>query len=73
MPKVHGIEGNPSYGDTVQGPAAPVEPGDLVCPDILEAAGLDKPSLKVPVNLLFCPPFEEEVLEEEGDWLIVRD
>jgi uroporphyrinogen decarboxylase len=73
MPKVHGIEGNPAYGDTVRGPATPVEPGDVICPDILEAAGLDKPSLKVPVNLLFCPPFEEEVLEEEGDWLIVRD
>lgn len=73
MPKKHGVEGNPSYGDTVRGPASPIQQGDSRCPDILEAAGLDKYTQQVPVNLYLSPPFEEEVLEEEDDLLTVRD
>ena len=73
MPRVHGVEGDLAYGDTARGPATPLGPGDRTCRDIGEAAGLDQPSLKVPVELHLCPAFEEEVLEEQGDQLVVRD
>ncbi len=73
MPRKHGVQGNPSYGDTVRGPASPNAPGGKACPDILEAAGLDKPALLVPVELYICPPFEERVLEEHDDRLLVSD
>jgi uroporphyrinogen decarboxylase len=73
MPKKHGVNGNPSWGDTVRGPATPVKPGDKFCPDIIESTGLDKPSQNIPVELFLCPKFEEEVLEQKGDRLLVRD
>ncbi|HUV08692.1 MAG TPA: uroporphyrinogen decarboxylase family protein, partial [Spirochaetia bacterium] len=73
MPRKHGVQGNPAYGDTVRGPATATGPGGKVCMDIFEAAGLDKPALQVPVELYLSPPFEEEVLEEHGDRLRVRD
>ena len=73
MPRKRGMEGDPAFGDTVRGPATPIGPGDRVCRDLLDAAGLDKPSLKVPVELFLCPAFPEEVLEERGDQVVVRD
>ncbi len=73
MQQKHGVEGNPAYGDTVRGPATPIAAGDRVCFDVLEGAGLDKPTLRVPVNLYLCPAFEEEVLEEAGDQVVMRD
>ena len=73
MMKKHGIQGNPAYGDTVRGPATPISSEDVTCLDVGEAAGLDKPSLKIPVNLFLCPLFEEETLEEDGDIITVRD
>ena len=73
MPRRHGVEGNPAYGDTVRGPATPVLPGDRFCRDILDGAGLDRPSLRVPVQLYLWPPYAEETLEEAGDQVVVRD
>lgn len=73
MPRRHGVEGNPAYGDTVRGPATPIAAGDRICPDVLQAAGLDKPSLRVPVELYLCPSFEEKVYEESDDQATLRD
>jgi len=73
MPRRHDVQGDPAYGDTVRGPATPIGPGARVCPDVLEAAGLDKPALQVPVELYLSPPYEEEVLEEHGERLRVRN
>jgi len=73
MPRRHGVEGDPAYGDTVRGPATPSVPGDKVCSDLAEASGLDGPSLGVPVNLHLSPLFETEILEDKGERLRVRD
>ena len=73
MPRRHGVEGDPAYGDTVRGPATPIGPGDTLCPDVAEGAGLDKPCLKIPVELYLCPAFEGEVLEEGQESDVVRD
>lgn len=73
MPNNHGVRGNPAFGDTVRGPATPIGADDKICPDIAEAAGLDKPSLKVPVELYMEPAFKEEIQEETPERLTVRD
>ena len=73
MPRRHGVEGNPAYGDTVRGPATPIAPGDRVCHDVRESARLDKPSLRAPVELYLSPPFDEELLDDSGDKVMVRD
>ncbi len=73
MPRRSGVQGDPAWGDTVRGPATPTAPGDRFCADVLEAAGLDKPTLKVPVQLHLWPPFKEEVLEDHGDQVVLRD
>ena len=73
MPRRHGIEGGPAFGDTVRGPATPIAPGDRVCRDIRTSSGLDKPSLRVPVELFLFPPFEEVVFEETEAQETVQD
>ena len=73
MTRRYGLTGNPAFGDTVRGPATPVGPDDTVCPDVGKGAGLDKPSLKVPVELFLSPPFKAQVLEEKSDMQVVRD
>jgi len=73
MPRRHGVQGDPAWGDTVRGPATPIAPGDRVCIDALEAAGLDKPTLRVPVQLYLWPPFEEKVIEDRGDQVVMHD
>lgn len=73
MPKVRGVDGDPAYGDTVRGPATPIAPGDKVCHDVYEPAGLDQPTWKVPVNLFLCPEFEQTTVEESAEQMTVRD
>jgi len=73
MPRRHGVEGDPMFGDTVRGPATPIASGDRVCRDVLEGAGLDLPTLRVPVELYLCPAYEEEALEDAGDQVVMRD
>jgi len=73
LPEVHGVGGEPAYGDTVRGPATPIAPGDRICHDIRESANLDKPSLRVPVELFLYPGFEEEILDEDDGTIVLRD
>jgi hypothetical protein len=73
MPRRSGVLGDPAFGDTVRGPASPVAPGDRTCADALDAAGLDSPTLRVPVELSLWPPYQETVLEDRGDQQVVRD
>jgi hypothetical protein len=39
MPRRHGVQGDPAYGDTVRGPATPIGPGARVCLEVLEEHG----------------------------------
>jgi uroporphyrinogen decarboxylase len=73
MPRKHGVSGDPAFGDTVRGPATPIAADDRLCFDVAEGSGLDKPTLKVPVNLYLSPPFAEETLDEESGFVTVRD
>ena len=73
MERRYGVQGDPAFGDTVFGPATPIRGDSKLCMDVAEGAGLDKPSMCVPVELFLYPPFEEQVLEDLGDRQIVRD
>lgn len=73
MERRFGLKGEPAFGDTLYGPATPITDGSKVCKDVAVGVGLDKPSVSVPVELFLCPPFSEEVLEDNGDRQIVRD
>ncbi len=73
MARVTGVEGDPAYGDTVRGPATPSEPGDIRCDDAIREAGLDKRSQRVPVSMFLCPPFEERVLDDDGERIVIQD
>jgi hypothetical protein len=73
MPRKSGVSGNPAFGDTVRGPATPVAAGDKICPDVTDGAGLDKPTLRIPVEMFLWPKFPEEVLEETADQVTMRD
>jgi uroporphyrinogen decarboxylase len=73
MPKVDGVHGSPAFGDTVRGPATPVAPGDRICHDVRESAGLDMPSLRAPVEMFMYPGLSEQILDEDGTTFTVRD
>jgi uroporphyrinogen decarboxylase len=73
MQRRYGVQGDPAFGDTVYGPATPIRGDSMLCMDVAAGAGLDKPSVCVPVELFLCPSFEEQVLEEHGDHQIIRD
>jgi len=73
MPRQHGLEVAAAYGDTVRGPATPIRPGDRVCHDVREGAGLDQPSLSVPVELFVWPEFEEVEVARETGRSVIRD
>ncbi|HTU00666.1 MAG TPA: uroporphyrinogen decarboxylase family protein, partial [Candidatus Sulfotelmatobacter sp.] len=41
--------------------------------DVLAACALDEGMERVPINILFCPVFRDEILEDHGDWVVRRD
>jgi len=41
--------------------------------DVNSTLGFDEPIYRIPINNLFCPPFEKEVLEEHENWQVIRD
>ena len=67
MPRIHGVQGNPAFGDTVRGPATPIAEGDRICHDVRVSAGLDRPSVRVPVELFLYPGYPEQVLDEDEE------
>jgi hypothetical protein len=73
MERRHGVLGDPAFGDTVRGPATPIGSDSKICMDVAAGAGLDKPSLKVPVELYLCPAFEQRIIEDSGDRQVIRD
>src|SRR6266508_2268408 len=41
--------------------------------DVHAALGFDEFMHRIPVNNLFCPPFESRILEDHKDWYIASD
>ena len=69
-----------SDGRSMIGEGAPLDP-DSAEPldaarrdtDIHDYFGLDEPMWRLPLNTYFCPPFEEEIIEDHGDWILHRN
>lgn len=47
--------------------------GDPIDQDVKAYFGMDEGARRVPVNYYLCPPFEEQVLEDHGDWYLWVD
>jgi hypothetical protein len=41
--------------------------------DVRQTLGFDEPMYRIPINNLFCPSFEEQVLEEGAQWFTTID
>ncbi|MHB1319814.1 MAG: hypothetical protein ACYCYF_14470, partial [Anaerolineae bacterium] len=41
--------------------------------DVHNLLGLDKGIRRIPLNNLVCPQFPVEILEDHGDWVLMRD
>jgi len=73
LPKKHGVEDTWLDGDSATGPANAwwmERARDL---DVLQALDLDDGIERIPVNNIFAPKFQEEIIEEHEDWFIRRD
>ncbi len=68
-----GIPAHLADGQNVYGGGGAWMPGRYVDLDVRHALGLDECMQRVAVNNYFCPAFEEQVLEEHDDWLLIRD
>ncbi len=60
-------------GDGIHGGAAGWRPGRPLATDVNEYFQLDESVQRVLMNNYLCPKFPEEVLEEHGDWLLLRN
>lgn len=68
-----GIPDNWPDGNGVYGGAGAWAPGREFDKDVRDTLGLDEGMQRVAVNNFLCPLFREEVLEEHGDWFLLRD
>lgn len=70
-------------GRSMQGEASPMNPeidaasGQFIAErrdeDVHDAIGMDEPIWRLPLNNYLSPPFQEEVLEDHGDWIVHRN
>lgn len=68
-----GIPDSVQYGATVRGEGGPWAEEYSFAHDVHEALQLDKGIRRIPLNNHACPLFEEEILEDHGDWVLLRD
>jgi uroporphyrinogen decarboxylase len=68
-----GLEEQWKGGVGVHGGAAGWRPGRPLGQDINQAVDLDESLQRMLFNNYLAPPFEEETLEEHGDWILVRN
>lgn len=76
LPRVHGLREPVTFGGTVAGPGAAWGSGVLnvqPAPDVSDYCHLDQPRQTIPLENFIYPPFEERVIAEEGDRLVVLD
>jgi uroporphyrinogen decarboxylase len=68
-----GIPAGWADGRHVYGGGGSWAPGRWVDQDVRRAMGMDEGMQRIAVNNYFCPAFQEQVLEEHENWLLVRD
>jgi len=73
LPRHYGIPKGLLSGDGIRAEAIGwlyTEPYDR---DVHQHFGMDEAMRRIPINNLFYPRFEVEVLEEHADWTLIRD
>ncbi len=77
LPQRHQLDADRGDGLSTAGGAIPWDPTPWetspFAHDVNEQVGLDAGMVRIPVNNYFFPPFEEEILEDHGDWIVRRD
>lgn len=76
LPRQHGLRHPPQYGETVAGPGAAWGSGVLNvqrAEDVSLYLGFDAPRQTIPLENFIYPPFETEVVADEGECVLVRD
>ncbi len=68
-----GLEDKWGDGEGVHGGAAGWRPGRALGKDVNETFHLDESVQRILMNNYLCPQFTEEILEEHGDWLLLRN
>jgi len=71
LPRIKGVPNALRSGDSVSGPLSINK--DKWCGDVETALGFDKGALRFPVENWIFPKFEEKILEEGDDRMIVID
>ena len=80
LPQKKGVPADLSDGRSLIGEAMPQDPATMQPLDhprreldVHDYFELDDPIWRLPLNILFCPPFEKEILEDHGDWILHRN
>ncbi len=76
LPRLHGLREPVTFGGTVAGPGAAWGSGVLnvqPAPDVSQFCQFDPPRHTIPLENFIYPAFEERVVAEEGDRLVVVD
>lgn len=73
LPRRLGIPDAVPDGRAVRGEATPWGPERARDRDVHHRLGFDEGMRRIPLDNLLWPPFEEEVLEDHGDWVLSRD
>ena len=76
LPRLQGLREPVTFGGTVAGPGAAWGSGVLnvqPAPDVSQFCQLDPPRHTIPLENFIYPAFEERVVAEEGDRLVVVD
>jgi len=73
LPRRYGVPAGLLSGDGVRAEAIGWLYTEAYDRDVHEYLGMDDAMRRIPLNNLFCPRFEVEVLEEHGDWTLIRD
>ena len=72
LPKKAGLPDSVVWGDAVIGEMNPGTGSRIRDRDVHDYFGFDEGIDKVWFNNLICPPFQEEVLEDHGNWVLKR-
>jgi uroporphyrinogen decarboxylase len=73
LPCVHGVPEMMADGDTLFAETIGVPTGFFGCPDIHNYFHFDPGIVRVPLNIGAYPMFEEKILEDLGDYIIIQD
>ena len=73
LPRVKGLPDSLADGDSARGGFLGWKQGAVVADDVHDALALNDGCVRIPVNNYLQPAFTPEVLEDHGEWRLIRD